>query len=249
VSAVETPLADTVAEARRVLDGATAAGIPLRVLGGVAIAISSPHEPLLPRTFNDIDFITARGDGPRTAKLFEELGYAGDQQFNGLNGHRRLLFYDTHNERRIDIFVGRFEMCHTWPLERRLEVVADTLPLGDLLLTKLQIFALTEKDQRDLVSLVHAHKLSEDESGINIAYVAERCAADWGLWRTATANLERVRGGVGRFALGSPAEELVTSRLDDVRKRIDAEPKTRKWKLRARVGERVQWYEEPEEVG
>jgi putative nucleotidyltransferase-like protein len=249
VNAVGTPLADTVGEARRVLDGATAAGIPLRVLGGVAIAMSSPREPLLPRTFNDIDFMTARGAGPRTAKLFEELGYTGDQQFNGLNGHRRLLFYDTQNGRRIDIFVGRFEMCHTWPLERRLEDVTDTLPLGDLLLTKLQIFALTEKDQRDIVSLVHAHKLSEDDSGINIAYVAELCAADWGLWRTATANLERVRGGVGRFELGSPVEELVTSRLDDVRKRIDAEPKTRKWKLRARVGERVQWYEEPEDVG
>jgi Uncharacterised nucleotidyltransferase len=249
VTVVGAPRRDVVEEARRVLDGATAAGVPLRVLGGVAIALSVPDEPLLPRTFNDIDFMTARGTGPRTAKLFEELGYAGDRQFNGLNGHRRLLFYDTNNERRIDVFVGKFEMCHTWPLERRLEVVPDTLPLADLLLTKLQIFALTEKDQRDIVSLVHGHKLSDDDSSINVRYVAERCAADWGLWRTATGNLERVRAGVARFGLGSPAEDLVTSRLDDIRKRIDAEPKTTKWKLRARVGERVQWYEEPEEVG
>jgi hypothetical protein len=249
MTVVGTPLRDAVEEARRVLTAAGAADVPLRVLGGVAIALSVPQEPLLSRTFNDIDFMTARGAGPRTAKLFEELGYAGDHQFNGLNGHRRLLFYDMQSERRIDIFVGRFEMCHTWPLERRLTVVPDTLPLADLLLTKLQIFALTEKDQRDIVSLLHGHKLSEDETGINVVYIAERCAADWGLWRTATANLERVRTGVGRFALGSPAEELVTSRVDDIRKRIDARPKTTKWKLRARVGERVQWYEEPEEVG
>lgn len=94
--------------------------------------------------------MTARGAGPRTAKLFEGLGYIGDQQFNGLNGHRRLLFYDNENERRIDVFVGRFEMCHAWPLEQRLEVVRYTLPLWDLLLKKLQIFALTEKDQRDI---------------------------------------------------------------------------------------------------
>jgi hypothetical protein len=249
VSVIGTPLPDTVEEARRVLNAAAAASVPLRVLGGVAIAMTVPHEPLLPRTFNDIDFMTARGTGPRTAKLFEELGYEGDRQFNGLNGHRRLLFYDTSNERRIDIFVGRFEMSHTWPLERRLEVVHDTVPLADLLLTKLQIFALTDKDQRDVVSLVHGHKLSDNDSEINVAYVAERCAADWGLWRTATGNLERVRAGIGRFTLGSPAEEVVTSRLDDIRKRIDAQPKTTKWKLRARVGERVQWYEEPEEVG
>jgi Uncharacterised nucleotidyltransferase len=249
MTAVAIPQRDAVAEARRVLAAAEAVGAPLRVLGGVAIALSLRHEPLLPRTYNDIDFMTARAAGPQTVKLFEELGYEGDRQFNGLNGHRRLLFYDTANERRVDVFVGRFEMCHTWPLERRLDVVPETLPLADLLLTKLQIYAVNEKDQRDVVNLVHGHKLTDDDTGMNIAYIAERCAADWGLWRTATANLERARTALPRFRLATPAEELVTSRLDDIRKRIDAEPKTTKWKLRARVGERVQWYEEPEEVG
>ena len=242
------PLADPVAEARRVL--AATAGTPLRLLGGLAIAVSLPDEPLLPRTYNDIDFITARGEGPKTAKLFEELGYAGDHQFNGLNGHRRLLFTDTRNGRRVDVFVGRFEMSHTWPLERRLTVTEGTIPLADLLLTKLQIYAINEKDQRDIVNLVHGHKLSEDDAdGINVRYLAERCAADWGLWRTATANIERARAAIPRFALAAHDEAIVTSRLDDARKRIDAEPKSTKWKLRARVGERVQWYEEPEEVG
>jgi hypothetical protein len=248
LSAIQAPRSDAVDEARRVLEAA--GDLPLRVLGGVGIALSLAREPLLRRTYNDIDFITARGDGPRTAKLFEQLGYAGDHQFNGLNGHRRLLFYDTANERRVDVFVGRFEMCHTWPLERRLEVTDRTIPLADLLLTKLQIFALNEKDQRDIVNLLYGHKLSdEDRSGIKVAYVAERCAGDWGLWRTATANLERARAALPRFELSQTDEALVTSRLDDIRKRIDAEPKTMKWKLRARVGERVQWYEEPEEVG
>jgi len=150
----------------------------------------------------------------------------------------------------VDVFVGRFEMCHTWPLERRLAVTERTIPLADLLLTKLQIFAVNEKDQRDIVNLAHGHKLSDDDrSGINVAYIAERCAGDWGLWRTGTANLERARAALPRFELSQPDEALVTSRLDDIRKRIDAEPKTTKWKLRARVGERVQWYEEPEEVG
>ena len=100
--------ADAVDEARRVL--AAAAGLRIRLLGGLAIAVSLPHDPLLPRTYNDIDFITARGEGPKAAKLFEGLGYDPDHQFNGLNGHRRLLFYDTHNDRRVDVFVGRFEM-------------------------------------------------------------------------------------------------------------------------------------------
>ena len=239
---------DVVAEAQRVLDAA--GDVPLRLLGGVAIAISLPGGLLLPRPYNDIDFITAKREGPTVAKLFEELGYEGDHQFNGLNGHRRLLFYDLQNERRVDVFVGRFEMCHMWPLERRLTVPGGTIPLGDLLLTKLQIFALNEKDQRDILNLLHAHKLTDhDADGVNTSYIAGLCAADWGLWRTVTMNVERVRGAVQRFELAPHDEEIVVSRLDDLRKRIDAEPKSTKWKLRARVGERVQWYEEPEEVG
>ena len=240
--------ADIVSEALRVLDAA--AGVPLRLLGGVAIAVSLPGEPLLPRPYNDIDFITAKGEGPTVAKLLEALGYESDRQFNALNGHRRLLFYDVQNERRVDVFVGRFEMCHMWPLERRLTVTGQTIPLADLLLTKLQIFALNEKDQRDILNLLHGHKLTEqDAGGLNTAYIAERCAADWGLWRTVTMNVERARGAVQRFGLAQHDEEIVVSRLDDLRKRIDTESKSTKWKLRARVGERVQWYEEPEEVG
>ena len=243
---VTAPEHDVVREARRVLEAATA--IHLRVLGGVAIELSLPGPPLLPRTYNDIDFITARGEGPKTVKVFEGLGYEGDYQFNGLNGHRRLLFYDAANERRVDVFVGRFEMCHTWPIEMRISAAERTIPLGDLLLTKLQIFALNEKDQRDIFNLVHGHKLTEDDEGINVAYIAKLCAGDWGLWWTATMNIERARGAAQRFQLAPEDEAVVLSRLDDLRKRIEAQPKTTRWKLRERVGERMRWYEDPEEV-
>jgi hypothetical protein len=244
---VSAPEHDVVREAQRVLDAAT--DIHLRLLGGVAIELSLSGPPLLPRPYNDIDFITARGEGPMTVNVFEALGYEGDRQFNGLNGHRRLLFYDIANQRRVDVFVGRFEMCHTWPLEGRLDVVSNTIPLADLLLTKLQIFAVNEKDQRDVFNLLYGHKLAEDDEGTNVAYIAKLCAGDWGLWRTVTMNIERARGTAQRFQLAPEDEAVILSRLDDLRKRIDAERKSAKWKLRARVGERVQWYEDPEEIG
>jgi hypothetical protein len=244
---VAAPDHDVVREAQRVLAAAT--DIHLRVLGGVGIELSLPGPAMLPRTYNDIDFITAQGEGPKSVKVFEALGYEGDRQFNGLNGHRRLLFYDTANERRVDVFVGRFEMCHTWPLESRLSAAEETVPLGDLLLTKLQIFAVNEKDQRDIFNLVYGHKLTESDEGINVPYIAKLCAGDWGLWRTVTMNIDRARGAAQRFQLAPADEAVVLSRLDELRKRIDAEPKSTKWKLRARVGERMQWYEDPEEVG
>ena len=141
-------------------------------------------------------------------------------------------------------------MCHVIPVAKRLALDPMTVPLAELLLTKLQVVALNEKDQRDIVNLLHAHPLSDDDAaGINAHYVAGLLAGDWGLWRTSTLNVERVRSGLARYGLAPEQEEIVRTRLDDLRSRIDEEPKRTRWKVRARMGERVKWYEEPEEVG
>jgi hypothetical protein len=242
------PLADVVAEARRIL--AAAGGIPVRAIGGVAIALSAGRPLLLPREYNDVDLVAAAGKGPNVVHAFDRLGYDSDQRFNALHGHRRLLFFDPGNERQVDVFVGKFEMCHAIPLGGRLTLAPLALPAADLLLTKLQVFALNEKDQRDIVNVLHAHRLSDgDGDGIDAGYVARLLAGDWGLWRTSTLNMERVRGALGRYAIAPEREEVVRTRLDDLRSRIDEEPKSTKWRIRSRIGERVKWYEEPEEVG
>ena len=53
-------------------------------------------------------------------------------------------------------------------------------------------------------------------------------------------------GGAAR-ELGVAAD-VVDQRLDQLWQLIDAQPKSLKWKLRNRVGDRVSWYELPEEV-
>jgi Uncharacterised nucleotidyltransferase len=250
VNRVAAPLADIVAEARRVLDAAAARDVPLRLLGGLAIALTAPEHRLLPRPYKDIDFVTRRGQSREVIALLDELGYEGNERFNAMNGQRRLLFLDTFNERQVDVFVGSFQMCHQLPVQERLLVSTHTLPLADLLLTKLQIFALNEKDQRDALTLLFHHPLGDGDDGeINAAWIGELCGRDWGLWKTCTVNLERIRSGLHRYELTPEQEAVLTARIDELRRRIDAAPKGAKWKLRARVGERVRWYDEPEEVG
>jgi hypothetical protein len=247
---VAAPLADIVAEARRVLDAAAERDVPLRLLGGLAIALTAPEHRLLPRPYKDIDFVTRRGQSREVTALLDELGYEGNERFNAMNGQRRLLFLDTVNERQVDVFVGSFQMCHQLPVQERLLVSTHTLPLADLLLTKLQIFALNEKDQRDALTLLFHHPLGDGDDGeINAAWIGELCGRDWGLWKTCTVNLERIRSGLHRYELTPEQEAVLTARIDELRRRIDAAPKGAKWKLRARVGERVRWYDEPEEVG
>ena len=162
-----------------------------------------------------------------------------------MNGKERLLFYDNPNERQVDVFVSSFRMCHEIPLEKRLTVDEDTVPLAELLLTKLQIIELNEKDVRDTVALLLEHEVTDDDVGVNASHVASLCAEDWGLWRTISHNLASVRERLGSYDV---ERDTVATRLDALLERVEGTPKSRAWKLRAKVGERKRWYELPEEV-
>lgn len=243
--------ADVVREGERLLVLSEDAGLVLRLLGGVAIAVRAPGPlpPTLQRAFGDIDFVSAPGTSAGLSRLFQGNGYEPDREFNALQGKRRLIFLDAGRGRRLDVFVGEFRMCHAIPVAERLELEPRTLPLAELLLTKLQIVQLNEKDVRDTVALFHGHEVGEkDGDGINAARVAELCAADWGLWRTITANLAACRARVGDYGLGGEESETIAARTSAVLDRIEREPKSRGWRLRAKIGERVRWYELPEEV-
>jgi hypothetical protein len=218
----------------------------LRLLGGVAVNVRSRGlQAELTRPYKDLDFAASKKSSGDLQKLLRDMGYEPHLGFNAMNGRERLLFYDDPNQRQVDVFVGSFRMCHQIPLEQRLEVDADTVPLAELLLTKLQIIELNEKDVRDTVALLLEHDVTDDDDGVNAAQVASLCADDWGLWRTITHNLDGVRQHLSGYAVD---HEVVSGRLARLQERIEAAPKSRGWRLRAKVGERKRWYELPEEV-
>jgi hypothetical protein len=243
--------ADIAAEARRVVAEAHAASVTLRVLGGVAVQLHTPGPipTALARPYRDIDFVTTRKQGRPTARLFIELGYVANERFNAMNGATRLVFYDEEHGRQIDVFVGEFRMCHEIAIADRLDLEPETVPLAELLLTKLQIVHLNDKDLRDILAVLHAHDVAEhDDDSVNSAFVARALAADWGLWRTSRQTIETARARLETTSLNEEGRVLLRSRLDRLWDRIDAEPKGLRWKSRARIGDRTKWYDEPEEI-
>jgi hypothetical protein len=243
------PLPDPIAEATRIGEAAAERGLPLRVLGGVAVGILCPssQRPPLQRNYADIDLATTGSARKGAVELIESLGYVGDREFNMLHGHRRLFFWDEGNGRQVDVFVDEANLCHRIDLKRRIEQAPLTVSLADLTVLKLQIVETNEKDYLDICAIFADHELTDDESGINGAYIAELSAGDWGLWRTLGMVAERSR----RFALDLPgfdAAELAAGRLQALHSKLADVPKSRRWKLRARVGEKKRWYEIPEEV-
>jgi hypothetical protein len=240
---------DVVSEGQRLLRRADEAGVPLRLLGGVAIKLRAPAAlpAAFSRSYADLDFVTAKKSAGATSDLFRAEGYTPHVAFNALHGGERLLFFDDEHDRQVDVFVGAFSMCHRIPLDERLEVDPVSIPLAELLLTKLQVIELNEKDVRDTLALLHDHPVGgKDGETLNADRLAALCCADWGLCRTITQNLAACRAFAETYDV--PDRALVEGRLDALIARIEAEPKTRAWKLRAKIGDRKRWYDLPEEV-
>ena len=243
--------ADMVEEARRIVEEAERKNVPLRLLGGVAIRLRAPDglDPAFRREYADLDWITQKGGSADVQRFFEALGYVPQTRFNALYGRERLLYFDEQNDRQVDVLVGNFRMSHEIPFGKRMTLEPLTVPLAELLLTKLQIIELNEKDVRDALALLHDHPVDEkDGDSVNGAHIASLCASDCGLWRTFTANLEALEGHLKRYELGEEGKERIKERIEALVQRIEEEPKTFGWKMRAKIGDRKRWYELPEEV-
>ncbi len=240
------PIKDISEEAQRILREAHKDGIQLRLLGGLAIYLNCPSthsDERLQRSYGDMDFATLSTWNAKTKALFSRLGYTPNKAFNNLHGYQRLLFHDELHDRKIDIFIDRMQMCHTLDFRSRLHLHPHTLSPADLLMTKLQIVEINEKDIKDAIALLCDYDIVDGDHGVHGHYIAGLVAQDWGMHRTFELNLKRIQ----EFASEHHFPESVQQRIDTLLKLMEAHPKTMKWKARAVVGERVRWYELPEE--
>jgi hypothetical protein len=153
--------------------------------------------------------------------------------------------------------VDRLTMCHVLDFRPGYGRLPFTLDAIDILLSKLQIIELNEKDARDIFQLLAGLPVgpvgarSPGEVTLDTERFGQLLAADWGWWRTVTSNLDKLPG------LAADKPELVPQSAPHdplqhaarLAEHARAVPKGVKWKLRANVGDRVRWYEIPEEVG
>ena len=244
---------DALAEALSIIDGASERNIPLRLVGGLAVRVLCPNFPPRQREGQDLDFASVSQASKALTAYLEERGYAPDRTFNALYGRKQLFFRHTPSARALDVLVDRIEMCHALNFRSRIERMPYTLDLADLLLSKLQIFELNDKDAQDVAYLLSAYPIGEsDEPGmIDARVLREILGDDWGWWRTVTINLSRIE-----TLIESDAERFVpaTAQFDPIeqlrilQQAASEAPKSFRWRMRARVGERVRWYQIPEET-
>jgi hypothetical protein len=231
-------------EARGVMAQVAAEDLRARLIGGMAIrlVLGDALPAALERPVRDLDLVVARRDARALEALLTGRGWAPHTAFNALNGARRMLFEDPQSEAQVDVFVDAFEMCHALPLAERLDAPGPALPATDLVMTKLQIVRLNAKDRGDLFALLGAGPDLDAER------VAELTGRDWGLHHTFELNLARLREQLGEVDLPPEVATRVQTAISRLEAAMEAAPKSRGWRMRARIGERKQWYDEPEEV-
>jgi hypothetical protein len=247
------PHLDIVEEMNRLMEAAQAQKLHLRLIGGLAIKVHSPSAThrALQRSYPDIDLVAQKRDKRKLDGFFGSMGYLPEKNFNLLNGDRRQIFYDAGTGRRIDVFVGDFEMCHKLPMRGRLDAHPVTVPLAELFLSKTQIVELNRKDALDIISLLLDNEVGYSDAGqINIDHITRLCIKDWGLYKTLTITLSKVENILVESNPGLDVEQqqLVLTRINTIRRLLDRANKPILWKVRDRVGTRIRWYTEVEEV-
>ena len=240
--------------ARRILTEAVSRGITLRLSGGVACWERCPefrHSlAWAGRTLKDIDLVGYFRDKRRVDAMFVDLGLREDPHVATIPGARRSVFRASGDGWHCDVFYDVLEFCHTIDLRKRLEVELLTIPLMELLLQKLQIVELNWKDVLDIQLLLREHEIGAGDAGvINAQLLSEICGRDWGMWHTVTINLTRVKSNtLERNDLDAADRRAIASRIEELTRALDRQPKTLRWKLRALLGERVRWYNQVEEI-
>ncbi|HEX9034660.1 MAG TPA: hypothetical protein VF834_22680 [Streptosporangiaceae bacterium] len=243
---------DPLTDALLIAHGAVGAGVGLKLLGGLAVRVVCPDYPPRLRRDQDIDFACLSKERKKVAAHLEQAGCEPDRRFNNLNGDRQ-MYFTAPSGRPIDVMVDKLTMCHVLDFRPSFGRLPHTVDVVDLLLSKLQIVELNEKDARDIVQLLSCMPIAP--AGAGLAIDSDRfssvLAGDWGWWRTVTGNLDKLPDLLAEHVHlsqpGMPYDPL--EQAARLRKLADDAPKSVKWRVRAGLGDKVRWYELPEEVG
>jgi hypothetical protein len=228
--------------------------VMMRLIGALAFRTHCQKygyiQDALGRKFTDFDFVSYPRFRADVRRVLTELGYEEDKQVTQLFGDRRMLFHDPAFGRHTDVFYNVLDFCHPINFVGRLEKEGLTVPLAELLLEKMQIVQINEKDLIDSIMLLREHPIGDtDHETINAKVVTDILGNDWGFWRTVTANLKLLDDKLAVYtSLADEDRRVVHERIQELQGRIDAAPKSLRWKARARVGERVKWYKDVEEL-
>lgn len=243
-----------IAEAKKIIELAGSKGAPLRLIGALAFHLHCSDYNYIHkkwgRVFTDTDFVAYAEHAPLITETYKELGYQDNEMVTTLYGSHRMVFDNPLTGMHSDIFFDKLDFCHVLELRDRLDIDELTIPLAELFLEKMQIYQINEKDIIDTMMLIVEHPVGEsDVETINAPVIAKVLASEWGFWRTVTGNIEKLLQLNKKTDLFDEEEkELINERIAEIVKYVENEPKPLTWKMRSKIGDKVKWYKDVDEL-
>lgn len=240
-------------EAVRITDEAKKDDVCLRIMGANAVRFHCERFRYLldamERKLSDIDFMAYSKQRKKINEFFIKQGYNPNIRFIATHAGIRHI-YERPDGLVIDVFFDKLDMCHTIDFRNRLELDYPTITLADLLLQKMQVVKIDPKDIKDTIVMIREHEIGESENEIlNAKYVANLLSKDWGFYYTVKTNLKKVKEAQQEWEiLREDDHKDISSKIERLLDVIENEPKTFKWKTRAKIGTKKMWYREVEEV-
>ncbi|MGA8856121.1 MAG: hypothetical protein WB643_03030 [Candidatus Bathyarchaeia archaeon] len=242
-------------EGPRLVREGTKRGLHMRLLGAIAFQYHCPKYSFLTeklhRQLSDVDFAGYSSERAAMDKMMREFGYSDQPMISALFGHKRMIWDNASNGLHVDIFFDKLEMNHDIPFTGRLELEEMTIPLADMLLEKMQIVHINEKDIVDTIMLLREHAIGNSAAPETVdgSYLAKILSNEWGFYYTVTTNLKKVEDRMNVYPeLTEEDRADVSKKIRELLSILDKQPKTLAWKLRARVGPKTKWYKEVEDV-
>jgi len=240
---------DRIAESLRIIRAGEEHGAVFRMIGGLAIRAHCEDLQFCEREYGDIDLVALGRQTVKIRSTLESIGYTEDREIARATDGTRLLFQREDSDDHVDVFLDKLRMEHTINLQERLEIEELTISVSDILVTKLIIHVMNEKDYRDIFTIMKETELGhEDKRGaINVNYIASLCSKDWALYFDILANIDECLSVIDHYSLSEVESNLIRSRFQTIKDAIQKKPKTLKWKLRSLLGERLTVRETVEE--
>jgi hypothetical protein len=239
---------DALQKSALIISKANENGATLRLIGGLAFRKHCRELDFCEREYGDIDLVGLSHEAPMIIKTLVDLGYKENTRYTLVSGGNRLLFEKFGSKDHVDIFLDKLRMEHEIDLRKRLDLEEFTISVSDLFVCKLIILNFNEKDYRDIISIVKDLNLGEEDlpSTINVNYIGELCARNWGLYHDITNSIDDCIEFVNNYQLEEEVAQKVLMRFNSIRKVIVEYPKPAKWKFRRYIGERYPWRKQVE---
>jgi len=241
-------------EAMRIVGEGSKRDLHVRLLGAIAFQTRCPKFSFLTlrlnRVLSDVDFAAYSTESPRISGMMRELGYEDQPMITALFGDRRTIWDNRTSGLHVDIFLDKLEMNHDISFQNRLDIDPFTIPLEEMLLEKMQIVRLEEKDIVDTTMLLREHEVGGvGQETINARYIAKLLSNDWGFYYTFTNNMGKVKSWITKHEhVDEEDKKDVCAKIDTILQRATDEPKSFRWEARSKIGTKKKWYNDVESL-